>query len=169
MPLTKEQKKVIVDKLKDNIDRQKSIVFVDIAGLKADDLYSLRNELKEAGCSIIVAKKTLINLAFSDKEIPFDRGIKGEIALVFGFEDEVVPAKTAYEFGKNNENLKILGGVLENKLRESVDIITLAKIPSRNELLAKVVGSLKAPISGLVNVLSGNMRDLVYVLSNIKK
>ena len=170
MALTKEQKKNILERLKNNLDKQKSIVFVDVAGLKAEDLYNLRRELKEAGCSMMVAKKTLMGIAFKESNIEFEKDkFKGEVALVFGFGDEVIPAKTAYNFSKGNEHLKILGGILENKLKDLGNIITLAKIPSRNELLAKVVMSLKAPTNGLVNVLSGNMRDLVYVLSNIKK
>lgn len=170
MALTKEQKNNILESLKNNIDKQKSIIFVDVAGLKADDLYNLRRELKEAGCSIMVAKKTLMSIAFKESNIEFEKDkFKGELALVFGFSDEVVPAKTTYNFSKGNNNLKILGGILENKLKDLSDIIVLAKIPSRNELLTRVVMSLKAPTSGLVNVLSGNMRDLVYVLSNIKK
>lgn len=170
MALTKEQKNNILESLKNNIDKQKSIIFVDVAGLKANDLYNLRRELKEAGCSIMVAKKTLMSIAFKESNIEFEKDkFKGELALVFGFSDEVVPAKTTYNFSKGNNNLKILGGILENKLKDLSDIIVLAKIPSRNELLTRVVMSLKAPTSGLVNVLSGNMRDLVYVLSNIKK
>ena len=170
MALTKEQKNNILEILKNNIDKQKSIIFVDVAGLKANDLYNLRRELKEAGCSIMVAKKTLMSIAFKESNIEFEKDkFKGELALVFGFSDEVVPAKTTYNFSKGNNNLKILGGILENKLKDLSDIIVLAKIPSRNELLTRVVMSLKAPTSGLVNVLSGNMRDLVYVLSNIKK
>ena len=170
MALTKEQKQNIIKDLKESIDKQKSMVFVSVKGLKAVDLLELRNKLKESNCRLLVAKKTLIDIAFKDSKVEVDtKELDGQVALVFGFKDEVLPAKTSYEFSKKNENLKILGGFLEDKFREVNEIITLAKIPSREELLAKVVGSISAPISGFTNVLHGNLRNLVYVLKEIKK
>lgn len=170
MPLNREQKQNIIKDLKENVDKQKSMVFVSVQGLKAPDLLELRNKLKESNCRLMVAKKTLMNIAFKDSKVDIDVDkLEGEVALVFGFEDEVLPAKTSYEFSKKNDNLKILGGFLENKFREVNEIITLAKIPSKKELLAKVVGSMSAPISGFTNVLHGNLRNLVYVLKEIKK
>jgi len=170
MALTKEQKQDILEDLKKNIDKQKSMVFVSVSGLKATDLLNLRNRLKEADCLLTVSKKTLIDIAFKSENIEVDVDkLDGQVALVFGFKDEVLPAKTTYEFSKTNKNLKILSGFFENKFREVNEIITLAKIPSREELLAKVVGSISAPISGLANVLQGNLRNLVYVLKEIKK
>ena len=71
-------------------------------------------------------------------------------------------------FSEKNENLKILGGFLENEFRSREEVVVLAKIPSKQELLAKVIGSIKAPISGFANVLQGNIKGLVYLLSNIK-
>ena len=169
MPLTKEQKQNIVKGLKENIDKQKSMVFVSVQGLKAADLLELRNRLKESDCKLSVAKKTLMNIAFKDSEVEIDTDkLDGQVALVFGFKDEILPAKMSYEFSQKNENLKILGGFFEDKFREINEIITLAKIPSRKELLAKVVGSMSAPISGFTNVLHGNLRNLVYVLKEIK-
>ncbi len=170
MPLTKIQKENIVQKIKEGLDKQKSMVFVSIEGLKASDLFELRTKLKEVGCLLMVAKKTLMGIAFKNANIDIDKDkLIGEVALVFGFEDEVLPAKTTYEFSKKNGSLKIVGGFLEDKFREVSEIITLAQIPSRKELLAKVVGSISAPVSGFANVLQGNLRNLVYVLSEIKK
>ena len=169
MPLTKEKKQDIIKKLGESIDKQKSMVFVSIKGLKAPDLLDLRDKLKESNCKLSVAKKTLMNIALKDKNINVEMDkLDGEIALIFGFEDEILPAKTAYEFSKTNENLKILAGYFEDSFREMNEIITLAKIPSKKELLAKVVGSISAPISGFANVLHGNLRNLVYVLKEIK-
>lgn len=168
MALTKEQKQNIVKELGENIAKQKAMVFVSIKGLKASDLFDLRRKLRESDCSLSVAKKTLMNIAFKANklEIEVDK-LQGQVALVLGFKDEVMPAKTVYQFSKTNSNLEILGGFLENKFKEVEDIIMLAKIPSREELLAKVVGSISAPISGFVNVLQGNLRGLVYVLKGI--
>lgn len=170
MALTKEQKKNIVEKVKKDVDKQKSMVFVAIDNIKTKDLSAFRKKLKEKDCLVTVVKKTLMNLAFKNKKIEVDSDkLKGEIALVYSFGDELSAPKITYNFGKENKSLKILGGYFENKLREKEEIVALALIPSREELYAKVVGSIAAPISGLVNALQGNIRNLVYVLSAIKK
>jgi large subunit ribosomal protein L10 len=170
MPKTKDQKKEDVKKLKDNIDKQKSMVFAAYEGLKAADMFNLRKILKEADCKIVVSKKTLLDIAFKDKNIDFKtKDLTGQIALVFSFEDEISAPKMSYKFSKGNENLKILGGFFENKVIDAQSVIALAQIPSREELLAKVVGSISSPVSGFVNVLQGNIRNLVYALSAIKK
>ncbi|MDP2910476.1 MAG: 50S ribosomal protein L10 [bacterium] len=169
MPLTKEQKNKIVKKLKENIANQKAIVFVSVKGLKASELFNLRKQLKESNCLLSVAKKTLLKIAFKENKTELnEKELEGQVALIFGFEDELAPAKTAYDFSLKNENLKILGGFLENEFRSREEVIILAKIPSKQELLAKIIGSIKAPISGFANVLQGNIKGLVYLLSNIK-
>ncbi len=170
MPLTKEQKQKIVEELKEKVDKQKSMVFVAVERLKASDIFDLRKKLGEVDCQLQVVKKTLADIVFKKEKLEFNiKELEGQFALVFGFGDEISPAKTAYQFSLGNENLKILGGFFEDKFRSVEEIIALAKIPSKQELFAKVVGSISSPISGFVNVLQGNMRNLVYVLSAIKK
>jgi len=170
MPQTKEQKKNTLGKITESFDKQKSMVFVNYKGLKASDLFNLRKALKNAGCKIIVAKKTLLDIALKDKKINFNiKDLEGQIALIFGFEDEISPVKTSYNFSKQNENLKILAGYFENNVIDSNEVIALAQIPSRQELLAKVVSSIFSPVSGFVNVLQGNIRSLVYTISQIKQ
>ena len=165
MAQTKEQKQGIVKDLKENIDKQKSMVFVAVEGLGASDLFSLRSELKKEGCLLKVAKKTLLEKSFSDVDF---RGLKGQLAVIFSFKDEIAPCRISYQFSRTNESLKILGGFFENKVRTLEEIVALAKIPSRQELLAKVVSSISSPISGFANALQGNLRNLVFALSNIK-
>jgi len=170
MPQTKEQKKSIVDKLGKNIKEQKSMVFVDYQGLKASDIFNLRKKLKEKGCYLMVSKKTLFKIALKKEGLEYEpKNLKGQLGLVFGLEDEISPSKISYQFSKTNDKLKILGGYFEKKFIAFEDVINLASIPSREELLAKVVGSISSPVSGFVNALQGNIRGLVYILSNIKK
>lgn len=170
MAQTKEQKKEIIEKLKENIDKQKSMIFVAYEGLKAQEIFDFRKTLKEASCKFIVAKKTLFNIALENKGINLDvNNLQGQIGLIFGFEDEISPAKLTYKFQRQNENLKILGGFFENNVVDSENIIELAQIPSREELLAKVVGSISSPIRKFNNVLQGNIRGLVCALSQINK
>ena len=169
MALNKEQKKNIVEKLKQNIAKQKAVVFVAIDSLKTTELFDLRKELKQDNCLLTVAKKTLLSIAFKQSKMEFDvKGLEGELALVFGFGDEIMPAKIAYQFSRKNKNLKILGGFFENEIKTAQEMIVLAKIPSKEELLAKFIGSIKAPISGFANVLQGNIKGLIYILKQAK-
>ncbi|MFH1656824.1 MAG: 50S ribosomal protein L10 [Candidatus Nealsonbacteria bacterium] len=169
MPLTKEEKKQVIENLKEKIDKQKSIVFVSIENLKAKDFNELRSQLKENDCLLFVVKKTLLNLASKEKNLLIDtEKLKGEIALIFGFKDEISAAKISNNFSKKNEYLEILGGVFENKFIDKEKVIALAKIPSKEELLSKLVGSIASPISGFVNVLQGNIKGLINVLAKLK-
>jgi large subunit ribosomal protein L10 len=169
MALKKDQKKKIIDDIKENIKKQKTTVFIGIKGLKAKDVFSFREQLKKEDCLLSVAKKTLFGIAFKEKKIKLGKSkLEGEVGLVFGFNDEISPAKIANKFAKKNNSLKILGGIFENKFIEKDRVLELALIPSKEELLSKVVGSLNSPISGFVNVLQGNIRGLVYVLNAIK-
>jgi large subunit ribosomal protein L10 len=169
MALTKEKKKKILQELKEKIEKQKIIIFVDFTGLKVGDFFELRKRIKSIGDEIKVVKKTLANLAFKEKKIGFDvKKLKGEIALIFGFKDEILPAKTVYEFSKENQNLKILGGIFEKEFLEADKIIELSKLPSKEELLANLLSSISAPISNLVNIFRAIPQNFVFVLNQIQ-
>src|SRR4030042_739694 len=168
MPQTKEQKQKTIENLKEKINRQKSMVLIDFQGVKVKDLSELRRKIKEAGGQLKVAKKTLINLALKKFGLKLEKDLKGEIALIFAFEDSISPLKKTYQFSETNDNLKILDGFFEGKFIEKDKVLTLAQLPSREELLARLVGSISSPVSGFLNVLQGNMRNLVYVLSQVK-
>ena len=110
-----------------------------------------------------------MEIAFKKAKIEADpKKMPGEIALVFGYKDGMGPAKTIYQFSKENENLKILGGFFEDKFRTAEDIIVLAQLPSREELLAKLLGTISAPVSNFVSVLQGNIKGLITVLAKAK-
>lgn len=169
MALTKVQKQKIIEDLREKIARQKAMILVGISGLKVKDISQLRKKLKGVDAQLKVVKKTLAEMVFKEKKLAFEKDkFKEEIALVFAFKDKILPAKTAYQFSRENENLKILGGFIENKFKEAGEIITLAQLPSREELLVKLIGSLNSPISGLVNVLGGNIKGLLQVLTQVK-
>ena len=181
MPKTKEQKQEIISQLNDKLEKQKSAVLVDFAGIPAKSLFDLRDNLKEQGCELYVSKKTLLKKALDQIKTKWSvpskaegiigklDEIKGQLALVLGFGDEVAPAKVCFDFNKQDENLKILGGILNQNFVEKEYIISLARLPSRPELLGRLAGSLKAPISNLAYVLQGNIKGLVFVLNGIKQ
>ena len=175
MPKTKLQKQEILRTLEKKIKKAKSIVFTEFNSLGVKDNEELRNNLREADSEYMVAKKTLLDIAFKEEKIEnLDiKSFEGKIAAVFGYEDEVAPAKIVDEFqNKNEENkekVKLVAGILENKFLNMTEVTALAKLPSKEGLYAKIVGSLNAPVSGFVNVLAGNIRGLVNVLKAIEE
>ncbi len=170
MALTKEKKQNIVKELEEKIEKQKSIIFMDFSGTKVKKLALLRKALKEAKNELRVAKKTLTDIALKNKKIDVEtKKLTGEMGLVFGYEDELSPAKMVNQFLKTNSNVKILGGYIENKFYGAEDVVRFAELPGKEQLLASLLGSMSAPVSNFVGVLSGNLRKLVFVLSQIKK
>lgn len=158
MALTKVQKTKQIDSIKEKVSQQKSVIFVDFAKVPSKDMFSLRKSLKEAGCNLKVAKKTLVRIAFGQSNISYWNKIKssipGQLALVFGIEDEIAPARIANTFAKTQENFKILGGIFENRFIDKTKVLALASIPPRNELLGRLVGSIYSPVSSFVRVLN---------------
>lgn len=157
MALTKEQKTKQIDSIKQGLTNQKSIVFVDFSKVPSKEMFSLRKTLKENGCNLKIAKKTLVRVAFGQSNISYWNKIKssipGQIALVFGIEDEIAPARIANQFAKTQENLRILGGIFESRFIEREKVLVLANLPSRNELLSRLVGSIYSPVTSFVRVL----------------
>jgi large subunit ribosomal protein L10 len=172
MPKTKDQKKEILQTLEDKLSRSKSIVFSGFNALEVKDNEELRQKLQDNNAEYLVAKKTLLSLALKNSlKLEIDpKQFEGKLATVFSYEDEVAGAKTLADFAKGKEDkVYLLGGILEGKLMSQEQVIALAKLPSKEELYAKVVGSLNAPISGFVNVLAGSLRSLFYTLKAIEE
>lgn len=171
MAKTKDQKKEILENLTEKIKRAKSIIFASFNRLGVKENEELRKRLKDEKGEYYVVKKTLLDLAFKESQIK-DLHVKdfdGQIAAIFGFGDEVMPAKIVDQFKKDHkEKIEFVGGILENKFMSIAEVQTLAKLPSKQGLFAKIVGSINAPISGLVNSLAGNLRNLVYVLKAVE-
>ncbi len=170
MPKTKQQKQEILKKLAENLEKQNAMMFVDYKGLKVGDMNILRNQLKDAGSQLMVAKKTLLLLAMKEKKIAIDfKNMAGQIGTIFSFEDPIIPMKVANTFAKTNENVKILGGFFENAMQNAASIIQIANLPSKEELLAKLVYVMASPLSGFATVLQGNIKGLIYVLAQKAK
>jgi len=172
MPKSKIQKAEILRDLDEKIKKSKSIVFASFDGLEVKDNEELRNNLKKEKGEYYVSKKTLLDLAFKNNKVN-DLDIKnlpGKIATVFAYEDEVSPAKVVLNFKKKHEGkIEFIGGILDGKVINKEDVEKIATLPGKQELYAKLVGSLNAPVSGFVNVLSGNLRGLVTVLKAISE
>jgi len=169
MALTKAQKQKIIDDLGEKVTKQKAIVFVDFTGLKVKDLFNLRKRLKATESKIKIAKKTLIDIAFKEKGFKIDtKKLPGQLALVFGFKDEISPARVIFKFSQENQNVKIIGGFFDQKIIGKEEVIELAKLQSREELIGRLVGSIQAPVSNFLYALNYNLKGLFYLLTKIK-
>lgn len=170
MPKTKAQKGEIVEKISQNLAKQKAMVFVDFAGLKVKELLGFRNQLKKIGGNVQVVKKTLFRKALKDNNIELDaKKLQGEVAAVFAFEEPITTIKATYQFAKTNEHLKVLGGYFEQMVYEAAALKEISMLPSKEQLLGQLVGTFASPISGFANVLQGNIKGLIIALSAIKK
>ncbi|MFZ5982621.1 MAG: 50S ribosomal protein L10 [Patescibacteria group bacterium] len=165
---TKSQKEQLVKDLTSKLKNSKGVVFSDFTGLSVKNMTELRRALRAEGIEIQVLKKTLITLALKDAGIELDANkMEGQLAIAVSDQDEVATAKIIAKFAKASENLKIVGGLLGKEILSKEEVSDLAKLPSKEELLAKLVGTIKAPVSGFVNVMAGNLRGLVNVLKAI--
>ena len=172
MPLTKEQKSKAIAELEKSLKDQKSMVFIDFSKVNSKDIFSLRQKLRQAGCVMKVAKKTLLAKAFGKDDALWQKAkesIPGQLAIIFGIEDEIAPAKITQQFLKQAENIKILGGIFESRFVDKAEVVVLSAIPSKEESLSRLVRTLQSPMSGLLSVLQGNIRGLLQVLSSINK
>lgn len=170
MSKTRKQKEATLSTLGGGLKAAKASVFANFQGLTVAEADELRNLCRKEGIAVLVAKKTLVRKAFEELGLESDPKLfKGGVATFFGQADEVAPARIVADFAKKHEVVAIFGGVFEGKFIGADYVKSLAALPSKQELLAMLVGSLNAPISGFVNVMAGNLRALVSVLNNIKE
>ncbi len=170
MPVSKAKKEEVIAELTDLFKNSKSVVFTDYQGISVKDVQTLRRNLLDNDSQFKVAKKTLVKLAAKEAgfdEIP-EEALVGQVGVAFSKGDEIAAAKTLYDFSKTNETVKLLSAIMEGKTLTQAETIELAKIPSRDELLAKMVGSMKSPISGFHGVLYSLLRSFVGVVDAYK-
>mgnify|MGYP001003222388 FL=1 len=159
-----------VAELKDLLTSSKGVVLVDYCGLTVAEDTKLRSKMREAGVKYMVAKNTFIRIAAQEAGIEgLDAYLEHNTAVAFSAEDPVAPAKILNDFSKDHKALEIKAGILDGKVIGLDEVKAVAELPSREELLAKLVGSMQAPISGLVNVLQGTIRNFVYTLEAVRQ
>lgn len=166
--LNKSQKSEIVQGLVDRFRRQKIAIFSDFSGISVAKSQALRRALKKEDAEYKVTKKTLLGRALENAGISFNaRALNGEIGVAFGYQDQAAPAKILAKFSRENETFKILGAILGARALTGKDVLALSRLPSREALLAQVVGALSGPMRGLAVALQGNIRNLAYVLNQV--
>jgi len=158
-----------VDEIREKLQQSTLSVLTDYRGLNVVEVTDLRSQLREAGIEFKVVKNTLTWLAA--KEIGLDTlrpYLEGPTAIAYSRTDPVAPARILSGFAKNHKALDIKAGVLEGQVISQELVKELADLPSRDHLLAKLLGTLQAPLAGLVNVLNGPIRNFVYVLDAVR-
>lgn len=150
-----ELKQPIVDEIKNYAADAKAAVLVDYRGLTVEQDTKLRRQLREAGVVYKVYKNTMLVRAFEGTDFAqLDKDLEGPTAIAFSVEDETAPARILSEFAKEAEALQFKSGVVSGTYYDEAGIQALAKIPSRDALISKLLGSLQSPITNLARVLN---------------
>jgi len=167
--MQKELKIKSVKDIKEKFDKSKVVILTDYKGLTMSQLSKLRRKLRPIDAEYKVFKNTLISRAIKDNAYDgIDPLLTGSTAILFGYEDQVAPTKVLSDFIKENEKPGIKGGLLDGKIIDTKTIIMLAKLPSREVLLGRVAGAMKAPITNFVLDCKGILNKFVYALSAIR-
>jgi large subunit ribosomal protein L10 len=165
-----EVKKQIVLEIKEKMEKAQGMVFYDYRGLTVEQVSELRNQFREAGVEYTVLKNSMLKRAADMLDLSdLDEHFVGPTAVAFGFEDPVAPAKVLVEYIKKLKKTEIKVGVLDGKVISINEINNLAALPSRDQLLGMLAGTLNAPITGLARSLSGIISNLGYALNAVRE
>jgi large subunit ribosomal protein L10 len=169
--MNRSEKEQIITEVAEKISRAKSMFFADFTGITVEEVNELRREFRKSGIEYHVVKNTLARKAL-ESVTGFDKvvdGLVGPTAIAFGYDDPVAPAKIIKKFREKHEKLNVKVCVLEHKVYDGSKLNDLAKLPTRNEMVASILGSIQAPIAGIAGAVGAVMRDLVNVIDAIEK
>ncbi len=169
--MKRSEKEQIIAEVKEKIERAKGMYFADFTGITVDEVNELRREFRKANIDYQVVKNTLARKAL-ESVTEYDKVIDKLVmptAIAFGYDDPVAPAKIIKKFREKNEKLKLKVCVIEKQVFEGNQLDQIAKLPTRGEIIAGILGSIQSPISGVVGAVAAVMRDLVSVIDAIEK
>ncbi|MBI5152799.1 50S ribosomal protein L10 [Candidatus Peregrinibacteria bacterium] len=174
MALTKDQKKGLLDKVTDRLKKAKSVVFSGYSGINVKSMTGLRKQLRSQKIDYLIIKKTLLKIGAKDAKLPeIDESmLKGPIAVAISYEDEIAPIKILYAMSRDKnfeKKLELYGGIMEGKILSKEEVMTLATIPSKQELIAKLVYIFKSPVSRFHFVLHEIVRKFVGTMDALKE
>jgi large subunit ribosomal protein L10 len=150
------QKEQLVEEIKDRFNDSGAVLLADYRGLSVKELQQLRVKLREAGAELTVYKNSLTEIAMRELALPsMAEYLAGPTAFIFGGEDPVAPAKVLTQFAKEHKALELKGGLVENQVVDADGVKAIATLPSREELIAKLLGTMLNPIVGFARVLNG--------------
>lgn len=168
--MSRTDKEKVVAELGQMFEESANIFVTDYLGLNVAQVTEFRKTLRDQNIKYVVAKNTLLRKAASEKGFEsMAEHFTGPTAIAFGVDDPTVPAKAIYEFSKKNGKPEVRAFYADGKLYLSEDLKSLAELPSRDELIARIVGSIGAPLSGLVGTLDGLLREFCVTIDQIAK
>lgn len=168
--MNRTEKSELVEKLHDDLGKSGAVFVTDYKGLSVEKVTQLRGGIRQAGGKYQVVKNTLLELAAEGTDAKgLNPLLKGPTAIAIAFADPVALAKAIVDFSKKNEKLEIQGGVLGSQFLTATDVKNLAGMPSKEVLLARMLGSMNAPATNFVGVLAAMVRQIMYVLKAIEE
>jgi large subunit ribosomal protein L10 len=167
---TRKEKEQSLEEIREKFNAAKVTLMANYRGLNVAQMTKLRRRLREKGCELKVAKNTLTLKVAREMGIEgLDSYLEGPTVMAFSNEDLVAPAKVFTEFVKETKIFEIKGGILEGRVVDAKAVRDLSDLPSREVLLAKVLGGMQTPMYGFASVLQGTLRSFVYALEAVRK
>jgi len=166
---TKAFKSEKIDAIKSKVEKAQVALITEYKGYTVEEITNLRRALQKEGGDYMVTKNTLAKVAIKGTEYEVMTDLmKGPIAIAFGFDDQVSPAKVVSKFIKDSKKGEILGAVLEGKLLSADEAKALANLPSKDELYAKMLGSINSPATGITLGINGVMAALTRAIAAVR-
>lgn len=170
MPLNREQKGESLAEVTKLFETSKVVVLTDYRGIKVEDVTALRRQVREVKGRFKVVKNTISRKVFADaKYESFRKLLKGSSALAFGQEDPIALVKKITEFTKTNKQLTVRAGLMDGEVLTLAELTVLATLPSRDVLLAQIMGLLNAPMASFLGNLNGQIADFLSVMKQIEE
>lgn len=167
---TKERKQEIVGELQEFFNNGKVVIVADLTGLTVAEFTSFRRTLRTNNAKLRVAKNTLVKRAIGETEYKqLETLAKGPSGFIVGYDDPAAPAKAVNDYLKQIKKGSVRGGVLEGKALNAEDIKALATLPSKEQLLSSIMGSLDSGAGGIAGILSAVIRDIAYLVEEVHK
>jgi large subunit ribosomal protein L10 len=165
LAISRKKKEELVAQYVTLLTSSQVTIWADYSGLRVAALSGLRDQLRKYGVRIHVVKNTLLRRALEQVGLPMpEEYLEGPTAVIFLEETIAGPARIVTDFARSSREFEIKGGLTASTILAQAQVDELAHLQSRDVLLAQVLAGLQAPISGLVNVLAGTLRGLLYVL-----
>jgi large subunit ribosomal protein L10 len=171
MEMARPEKVAVVKNIKENIRKSSSIFLTDYAGLNVEKMSELRRELRKKEVTYLIAKNTLARIAVEEEGLSvISPYLRGPVAIAFGMDDPNVPAKIFYENLKKQDKPVVKCFYADGTLYETeADLKTFAMLPSREELLSRIVAAVQSPLTGLISSIEAPIRELVSVIDALVK
>jgi len=169
MKMNRAKKDEVVEQLIARLEQSPNLYLTDFTGLAVKPMTDLRRRLREAGVGYTVVKNSLVLRAFEAASVKgLEDVVSGPTAVVFAGEEPVTAAKLLAQFKKDHEQLTLKAGLVEGRRLEAEEIIRLATLPSRQELLGQLAGAMQAPLRGFVGALSGLLQQFVGAVEALR-